>query len=217
MKRVAVVVLCSMLCAGCAAQGAVEEQIQKLRSEMSAQMKQSEEAVRKDYSRDLLAAQETLQADYARKLQDLKKELSLQKDMHEKDLNLQKDVHEKDLKEVNRILIDVQKDFFQNRRVTEENVRRVYILESLFAATRPAPEDRAEGEILYFKDGSVTTNLGTKHGVKAGDVLAVFKDETFKEKIATVRVMVAEASESKGELVEKTVTVTRGNFVKPAK
>jgi hypothetical protein len=63
----------------------------------------------------------------------------------------------------------------------------------------------------------VTTSLGSKHGIKAGDMLAVYKDDSSREKLATIRVMVTETTQSKGEIVEKSTPAARGNLVRPIK
>jgi hypothetical protein len=203
MRRV-VLVACALACAGCTE--ALDGEFLKVRTELAAQIKQGNDSVKSDYSRDLTAMEQRLQSDYSKKLESLKREL-----------DAQREVHQKDLKEVNVTLIDVQKDFFQNRRVTEDSARRVYIMESLIAASRAVPEEKAEGEIVFLRDGDVTTTLGAKHGIKAGAILAVFKDNSAKEKTATIRVMVAETNQSKGEIVEKSADVARGNVVKPMK
>lgn len=204
MKQL-ILILLTVFCAGCAASTVVDEQFQKMRDEL-AQVKQSNEALKNDYKRDIASAQQAIQSDYNAKFDALKMKL-----------DAQKEVHLKDVKEVNVTLIDIQKDFFQNRRLTEDNARRVYIMESLIAATRATPEERAEGEIVFLKDADVTTSLGTKHGLKAGDMLAVFKDNSSREKLATIRVMVTEIGQSKGEIVEKSAEVARGNVVRPIK
>jgi hypothetical protein len=173
---------------------------------MMAEIKQSHESTKTDYTRELAAMQKSMQTDYNSKF-----------DTYKKDMDALKEAHQKDIKDVNVTLIDIQKDFFQNRRITEDNARRVYIVESLIAATRSAPEEKLEGEIVYSKDGEVITSLGSKQGIKAGDMLVVYKDNSFKEKLATIRVMVAEATQSKGEILEKTAIVARGNAVKPMK
>jgi thioredoxin-related protein len=132
MKQL-LIIMFALVIAGCAGSVEVEDQIKKL----TAEMKQADESIRNDYKRDLAVAQQSFQSD----LNNLKKEM-----------DTQKEVHQKDLKEVNVTLIDIQKDFFQNRRVTEDNARRVYIMESLIAATRSTPEERAEGEIVYLRE-----------------------------------------------------------------
>lgn len=205
MKRLVVFVLAAA-CAGCANTGAIDEQFKKLRADLAAEMKTTEQSIRSDYARDIAAAQKAAQQDYNAKLE-----------LFHKEMGLQKEEQAKNIKEVNVSLIEIQKDFYQNRRLTEDNARRVYIVESLIAATRPAQEERAEGEILFLKDGEVTTSLGSRQGVKAGDMLAVYKDNSFQEKLATIRVMVSETTQSKGEVMEKTAAVARGNSVKPMK
>jgi hypothetical protein len=201
MKRL-MIIMFVLVCAGCATSGNVDE----LKAGLMAEMKQADEAIKNDYKRDIIAAQQSLQLEFNNKLERLKK-----------DLDAQKEVHQKDMKEVNVTLIDIQKDFFQNRRITEDNARRTYIIESLIAANRSTPEERSEGEIVYLKDNDVTTSLGSKHGVKAGDMLAVYKDNSSREKLATIRIMITETTQSKGEIVEKTANIARGNVVRPIK
>jgi len=191
---------------GCTGSGSMEEQILKLRSELSAEMKQSDEAIKNDYKRDLAVAQQTLQSDIINKNDTLKKELDMLRELHVKEM-----------KEANITLIDIQKDFFQNRRLTEDNARRVYIIESLIAATRSTPEEERAGEIVQIKGNDVTTSLGSKHGIKAGDLLAVYKDNSSREKLATIRIMVTETNQSKGEIVEENTSAARGNVVRPVK
>ena len=200
------VIMSLLVCSGCAGSEAVDEGMKKVRSDMMAEIKQSQENAKSDYNRDLASMQKTIQADYNSKFE-----------VYKKDLDAQKEAQQKDIKDVNVTLIDIQKDFFQNRRLTEDSARRVYIVESLIAATRSAPEEKLEGEIVYLKDSEVITSLGSKQGIKAGDLLVVYKDNSFKEKLGTLRVMVAESTQSKGEILEKNAVVARGNAVKPMK
>jgi hypothetical protein len=204
MKRI-MIIMFVLVCAGCATSGNVDELMKQL-NELTEKTKQANESLKNDYKRDLATAQQSLQTDYNNKFDNFKKEL-----------DAQKEVHQKDMKEVNVTLIDIQKDFFQNRRLTEDNARRTYIIESLIAATRSTPEERAEGEIVYLKDNDVTTSLGSKHGLKAGDMLAVYKNSSSQEKLATIRIMVTETTQSKGEIVEKSAAIARGNVVRPIK
>ena len=190
MKRLLLVSMMMLFCAGCAA--TVDEQVQRIRSEITAEI----EAAKAESKRELAASQESLRADF------------------KKELDAHKEQNQKTEKDVNLTLIDIQKDFFQNRRVTEDNARRVYILESLVAATRTASEEKAEGEIVLLDGSNVTTTLGTKQGIKAGDRLAVYKDVSSQEKLATIRVMVAEATQSKCEIVDQASGLGRGNVVK---
>lgn len=204
--RYLTVFIAVLFVSGCASTEIVEEQLRRLRSELSDEVKRESESVRNEYKKDLAAAQQSIQSEIANK-----NEITM------KSLEALRETHQKDSKEINATLIDIQKDFFQNKRITEDNARRVYILESLIAATRSLPEEKAEGEILLFTGNNVTTSLGTKHGIKAGDLVGVFHDSASREKIGTVRVTVAETTQSSGELVERTGAVARGNVVRPLK
>ena len=199
-------IMCVFVLSGCSGSGSMEEQILKLRSELTAEMKTADEAIKNDYKRDLAVAQQSLQSDINNKSDNLKKELDMLKGLHVKEM-----------KETNVTLIEIQKDFFQNRRLTEDNARRVYIIESLIAATRSTPEEERAGEVVQMKGNEVTTSLGSKHGIKAGDLLAVYKDNSSREKLATIRIMVTETNESKGEIVEENTSAARGNVVRPVK
>jgi hypothetical protein len=198
-------VVCVLVCAGCASTDALDE-LKKLRADMTEKIKESDEKLRKEYKADLAQAQQSLQSGFNAKLTDVKKEL-----------DQLKEVHQKDNKEVNVTLIDVQKDVFTNRRITEDTARRVYIMETLYASRGPVVEERAEGEIVHMKDADITTSLGSKHGIKAGDLLGVYRGNSSKEKLATIRVMVAETGQSNGEIVEKSTDVLRGDVVRPIK
>lgn len=204
MKRL-FTIICVMTCTGCASTDALDE-IGKLRAELTEKIERSDEKLKKELKSDVAQTQQTLQADVDKKFSELKKTLAEQRE-----------AHQKETKELNLTLIDVQKDFFQNRRVTEDSARRVYILESLIAARRAMPEEKAEGEVLSVKEDGVTTNLGARHGIKAGDVVGVYRDYQSKEKLASIRIMVAATDESTGEIVEKTSAVVRGNVVRPIK
>jgi nitrogenase molybdenum-iron protein alpha/beta subunit len=198
-------VVCVLVCAGCASTDALDE-LKKLRADMTEKIKESDEKLRKEYKTDLAQAQQSLQSGFNAKLTDINKEL-----------DQQKEVHQKDNKEVNVTLIDVQKDVFANRRITEDTARRVYIMETLYASRAPVVEERAEGEIVHMKDADVTTSLGSRHGIKAGDLLGVYRGNSSKEKLATVRIMVAETGQSNGQIVEKSTDVLRGDVVRPIK
>jgi len=149
--------------------------------------------------------------------QSLQDELKVKHEMTMSSIEALKQSHQKDTREINDTLIEIQKEFFQNRRVTEDNARRVYILESLIAATRSDADVKVEGEILYIKDDEVTTTLGAISGIKAGDKLLVYKDSFSPDHIGEIQIIVAETNQSTGEILEKSSPITRGNIVRPQK
>ena len=201
MKHLMIIVFV-LVCSGCVEE--VDVQIQKLRFELATAMKQADEAQKNDFKRDIAAAQQILQSDYNIKLENIKK-----------DLDIQKDVHLKDMKEANITLIDIQKDFYNNRRVTEENSRDIYILKTIITRS-PGEEvkEKVNGNIISSKNDDILINLGSSHGITVGQILTVYKKDSPHEKLATIRVMVVEADQLHGEIVEKTASVNNGDIVR---
>lgn len=206
MKILVVFVLITASCmgiSGCASTSEMDAKYQSIRLDMQADLKREVDRLTNEYKRDIQSSQQSLH-----------NELNTKQEIVVNSIDTLKQTHQKDIKEINATLIDVQKDFFQNRRVTEDNARRVYILESLIAATRSVTEEKVEGEILTIRDNQVTTSLGAKFGIKAGDKLMVYKDSSSRDSIGIIQIIVAESNQSSGEVLEKSIPFSRGNIVK---
>ena len=205
MRIIALSVLLLTL-TGCSSTSALDEKFQAMRRDLQSELKREVDRVNSDYKRDLQTTQQSLQ-----------NEINSKHELAMNGIEVLKQLHHKDTKEINTTLIDVQKDFFQNRRVTEENSRRVYILESLIAATRSGSDEKVEGEILRVQENQITTSLGSRSGIKAGDKLAVYKDTVAREQLGTIQIIVAESTQSTGEVLEKSSLFLRGYVVRPQK
>ncbi|MDP3013791.1 MAG: hypothetical protein Q8M92_06070 [Candidatus Subteraquimicrobiales bacterium] len=141
---------------------------------------------------------------------------SLKKNIKEVENNLQKEIsdvratHNKDNLEINKTLIDQQKQIFNNRAILDETARRIYLLESIVTSRNAvAPETKA-GFVTFIDDQGISISLGSINGVKAGDYFGVYKDT---ERIGTIRIDTVEVNSSKGMVLNKTNSISIGDKV----
>jgi len=147
---------------GCASTEGLETQIKTLRTEMQTQLGAELKMLRSDIQ-------------------------SQNQSLNKKNDDL-KAVHEKDTKEIQTSIIDLQRDFFANKRVLEDNARRVYLLEVLVTARRATPYELREGYITFVKDKQVVISLGSESGVKTGEIFDVYKVGTLRKQVASIRI-----------------------------
>ena len=172
---------------GCANTEGLETQIKMLRTEMQTQLETQNKMLRSDM--------QTQNQSLSQKIADLKT------------------THEKDTKEIQTSIIDLQKDFFANKRVVEDTARRTYLLEMLMTARRATPSEQREGYITYVKEKQVAISLGGESGVRTGDLFEVFKGGSGKKEIASIRILSVEAESAVGEIVSQTDTISIGDRV----
>ena len=172
---------------GCSSTEVLETQIKMLRTEMQSQMETQGRMLRSD----MQSQNQVL----SKKIDDLKA------------------VHEKDTKETQTSMIDLQRDFLANKRVTEDTARRTYLLEMLMTARRATPSEQREGYITFVKEKQVAISLGSESGVRTGEIFEVYKGGSLKNQIASVRILSVETESSIGEILQQSEDISIGDRV----
>ena len=172
---------------GCASTEGLENQIKMLRTEMQTQLDTQNKMLRSDTQTQIQSSNQ--------KITELKA------------------LYEKDSKEMNLRIIELQKDFFANKRVVEDSARRVYLLEMLVTARRTTSYEQREGFIIFVKDKQVAISLGSETGVKTGQIFDVYKGGNLKKQIASIRILSVEAESSTGEIIDQTESLSVGDRV----
>jgi hypothetical protein len=178
-------------------------QIQKLREEYRRDLQESNRIFRQE-SRD---ANELMKRDIKKEIEDLKR--TLQKESTEANGLLQKDIQnlrafsEKSIKEINLTLLELQKDFLQNRKVVDDTVRRIYLIESIITARGAIPQVQRDSFIRFLEGKKVVISVGSNNGVNMGDKLSVYKGSTLKHKIGSIKIVDVEMDSSAGEILEQ--------------
>jgi outer membrane murein-binding lipoprotein Lpp len=215
--RYLIYALLVLVISGCASSG-LEENMAVMREEFNARLDKEMEASRNYNKRELDAIKSDEKRNNAELQQLLRAEYNSKFDSVGKNMEALKETNSKNIKDINAILIDIQKDFFVSKRISEDIARRLYILERITAggATSDLPPSK-EGEIILIEGNHVTTTLGAHSGVKAGDRLGVYPDSSSRDRIATIQVLVSEEGKSSGEVIEKSAPIERKFIVKPIK
>lgn len=172
---------------GCANTEGLETQMKILRTEMQTQMETQAKMLRNDM--------QTQNQSLIQKITDLKA------------------LHDKDSKEINTLIIEIQKDILANKRVVEDNARRVYLLEMLIAARRPTPYEQREGFITFVKDKQVAISLGSQSGIRVDEIMEVYKGGSLKKQIALIKILTVEPESSSGEIISQIEAVSIGDRV----
>lgn len=189
MKRSFIVgVFLVIIISGCATSGNMESQLKHLKEEIYAEIRYQTGSVRDDLKKEF----KTVESNLKNEIVEIR------------------ETHKKDKMEIDKTLIDHQKQIFNNRLVNEDNARRVYLLESIITARTSIAPQIKEGYITFVSDDEVSISLGSINGVKAGDNFGVYKG---KDKIATIRIDVVEVNSSKGIMLSKERAISIGDKV----
>ena len=189
MKRldiVCVFIVIMVVCCNCG--GGAESQVRQLREELKSEIRYQTNAVRDSCNKDIKEVDSNLQ----------------------KEIDDVKETHRKDTVQIDKTLIDHQKQIFSNKTMLEDSARRVYLLESIITSKTPVVTQTKEGYVIFVKGSEVSISLGGMNGINEGDHFVVFKDS---DKIGTIKIESVETNSSKGTILQSSGTISIGDKV----
>ncbi len=190
-----VVILMSVILTGCASPGIDEVRLKQLETELKAEFRGQIEVVRQEFKEEMSDGQQGIRSDIKAVSDTVQMETAEIKSAHEKDN------------------IDLQKQFFSNKRLIEDQAKRIYLIESIVTA-KPAVSAVKENEgFVTSVDGvNMEISLGKANNVNAGDLFSIYKGDA---EIASGRVIKAEANSSEAMVISKEAEISVGDSIRP--
>ncbi|MDO8282630.1 MAG: hypothetical protein Q7U10_08440 [Thermodesulfovibrionia bacterium] len=189
------VVFFGVILSGCATPGIDE-----------VRLKQSEMELRAEFREQLDAARQELRQEIKNENQGLKSEIQGSSDGLQTGMAELRSLHDKDN-------VELQKEIFNNKRMIEDQAKRIYLIESIVTAKAAAPKHVEEEGLVTYIDGiNISISLGSGDKVKPGDVFGIYKKG---KKIASGKAIKVDTNSSEAMVISKKDEISVGDSVKP--
>lgn len=189
------VIVCVLILSGCATPGIDD-----------ARLKQSEMELRAEFRDQLDAAREELRQEMKNKGKGLESEITIVGDRAETWISELRNLHEQDN-------IELQKQMFNNRRLIEDQAKRIYLIESIVTAKASASAHAEERGLVTYVDGvNISISIGSGDNIKPGDVFGIYKGGS---RIASGKAIKVDINSSEAMVVSKDGEISVGDSVKP--
>lgn len=211
-------VLASLSLYGCASMDDVELRMNRLRTELHSEMRAQTDQIKQTFRSDIKDMEgenrqninnvkNSLDKDLKDVASESKKELNSVKSTLTKEIGELKVLQNKYAMETDKILVDHQKQIFQNKELVSDLMRRVYLLESIVTSRTSVQK---EGYVTFVSNDTVSISLGSANGVRAGDYFGVYKET---EKIGVIKIDTVEVDSSRGVVIKKVTAISIGDRV----
>ncbi|MBI4844733.1 MAG: hypothetical protein HY809_10540 [Nitrospirae bacterium] len=182
---------------GCASPGIDEARIKQLETELRKEFRDQIDASRKELIDEAKKDNQVLDS----KINSLKEE-------SQAGLAELKEIHERDN-------IELQKGVLGNKRLIDEQAKRIYLIESIVTSKASSDKDTAEDGFVTYVDGiNISISMGSADGMRPGDIFGIYSGN---EKIASGKAVKVETNSSVGMVISKDKEITLGNSVRPEK
>lgn len=193
------VVFVAIILSGCATPG-----IDEMR------LKQSEMELRAEFSDKLDAVRDELRQELRQEIkntgQGLKTEINGVSDMVQASTAELRSLHDQDN-------VELQKEIFSNKRLIEDQAKRIYLIESIVTAKASAPAHVVEEGLVTYVDGiNISISIGSGDKIKPGDVFGIYKAE---KKIASGKAIKVDIHSSEAMVISKDDEISVGDSVRP--
>lgn len=175
-----------------------------------ARLKVSEMELRSEFREQLDAAKQELRQELRQEIKNesraLESEIKGAGDGAQAGLTELRGLHDKDN-------IELQKEIFNNKKMIEDQAKRIYLIESIVTAKAAAPAHVEEEGLVTYVDGiNISISLGSGDKVKPGDVFGIYKGG---RKIASGKAIKVDTNSSEAMVVSKKEEISVGDSVRP--
>lgn len=181
---------------GCVSAEYVEQQMRQLRSELHSEIRNETGSLSDSLKKNI----QNVDRENKEEIGNLKSSVSEQ-------MNELKENQKKYAIETDKTLVDHQKQIFQNKAVTDDTMKRVYLLESIVTAKSAVQK---EGYVTFVSDDSVSISLGSANGVRVGAHFGVYNETG---KIGMLTIDTVEVNSSKGFVMNREKAISVGDRV----
>lgn len=194
-------ILMTAVLLGCASPGIDEVRLKQFEMELKAEFRDQIEATRQELSRKINKENQGLKSE-------IKSEVRSIREGSQTDMSEIRTVHKEDD-------IDLQKQIFGNKRLIEDQAKRIYLIESIVTAKASASTQVEEEGFVTSVDGvNISISLGSGDNIRPGDVFDIYKGD---EKIASGKAIKVDANSSDAIVISKEAEISLGDSVRPEK
>jgi hypothetical protein len=180
---------------GCASPGIDEVRLKQFEMDLKAEFRTQIEAARKEMQAEISKDKLELQSDINDVREGARSEVSALKTLHDSDN------------------VERQKQFFSNKRLIEDQAKRVYLIESIVTTKAASTEYKKEdGFVTSIEGENIAISIGGERDIKSGDEIGIYKGD---ERVASGKITKVGTSSSEGVLVTEEEEVSVGDTVKP--
>ena len=188
-------ILLALAVTGCASPGIDEVRLKQLEMDLKAELRAEIEASRQE-----------LKSEISKDKQELKSDINAVREGARSDVSALKTLHENDN-------IERQKQFFSNKRLIEDQAKRIYLIESIVTTNAASTEYKKEdGFVTSIEGENIAISIGEESNIKSGDEIGIYKGD---DRVASGKITKVGTSSSEGVLLTEDEEVSVGDTVKP--
>lgn len=180
---------------GCASPGIDEVRLKQFEIELKAELRAEIEASRQE-----------LKSEISENKQELKSYINDVREGARSEVSALNTLHDSDN-------IERQKQFFSNKRLIEDQAKRIYLIESIVTTNAASTEYKKEnGFVTSIEGENIAISIGEESNIKSGDEIGIYKGD---DKVASGKITKVGTTSSEGVLLTEDEEVSVGDTVKP--